>query len=72
MDVMLPSLDGISLLKHLRAKPAWKDVPVLMMTAKSQEEDVLRAIDAGASDYVVKPFDPTELIMRIRRLVGRK
>lgn len=70
MDLMLPFSDGISLVKHLRAKPAWKAVPVLMLTAKSQEGDMVQAMKAGASDYLTKPFQPMELIMRVQRVTG--
>lgn len=70
MDIMLPFMDGLSLVKHLREKPAWKEVPVLMLTAKTQEEDVLEAVRAGANDYLTKPFEPMELIKRVQRVVG--
>jgi len=53
----------------LRAKPEWKNVPVLMLTAKSQESDVVRALDIGADDYLVKPFQPMELVARIKRIL---
>jgi two-component system, OmpR family, alkaline phosphatase synthesis response regulator PhoP len=66
---MMPYADGFELLAHLRAKPDWRDVPVMMLTARSQEKDIVRALDAGASDYVIKPFLPEELKARIRRLV---
>lgn len=69
LDVMMPYADGFEVLTHLRAKPDWRDTPVLMLTASSQEKDVTRAFDAGATDYVVKPFLPEELKARIRRLV---
>jgi DNA-binding response OmpR family regulator len=69
LDMLLPFYDGNQLLKHLRAKPAWKDVPVLMLTAKSREQDITRALENGATDYMVKPFQPLELRERINRLV---
>lgn len=69
LDVMLPYVDGYQLLGMMRAHPGWKDVPILMMTAKSQEKDIVRALDNGASDYIVKPFKPDELRARIKRLV---
>ena len=68
-DIMMPYADGFELLAHLRAKPDWRTIPVIMLTARSQEKDIVRALDAGASDYVVKPFLPEELKARIRRLV---
>ncbi len=69
LDVMLPYVDGYQLLGAIRAKPDWQSVPVVMLTAKSQEKDIVRALDAGAADYVVKPFKPDELRARIKRLV---
>jgi two-component system, OmpR family, alkaline phosphatase synthesis response regulator PhoP len=69
LDVMLPQVSGHDLLKDLRAHPAWRTVPVIMLTAKSQERDIVRALDAGANDYLLKPFQPAELRARIRRLV---
>ena len=72
LDVMLPYVDGFQLIAHIRAKPAWRDSKILMLTAKSQEGEIVRALDAGANDYLVKPFQPNELKARIRRLVSPK
>ncbi len=69
LDVMLPFTNGFDLLKEVRATAGWGEVPVIMLTAKSQESDIVRALDAGASDYLVKPFKPNELKARIKRLV---
>ncbi len=69
LDIMMPYADGFELLARIRAKPDWRDTPVIILTARSQEKDIVRALDAGASDYVVKPFLPEELKARIRRLV---
>ena len=69
LDVMLPHADGYELLAHIRARPGWAQVPVLLLTARSQEKDIVRALDAGANDYLVKPFKPEELRARVRRLV---
>lgn len=71
LDVMLPFVDGFQLLKKIRATEGWSAVPVIMLTAKSQEGDIVRALDAGASDYVVKPFQPEELLARVRRLIRK-
>jgi two-component system alkaline phosphatase synthesis response regulator PhoP len=68
MDVMLPYLSGFELISELRQTPGWDRVPVIMLTSKSQERDVLRAFDAGVNDYVVKPFRPEEFVARVRRL----
>lgn len=68
LDVMMPYADGFELLALIRAKPDWKATPVIVLTARSQEKDIVRAFDMGATDYVVKPFLPEELKARIRRL----
>ncbi|MDX1515112.1 MAG: response regulator transcription factor [Gammaproteobacteria bacterium] len=69
LDIMLPYKDGISLVQQIRAKDGWGSVPIIMLTAKSDEQDVVKALDSGATDYVVKPFQPKALMARIRRLV---
>lgn len=71
LDIMLPYHDGIELVERLRAKPAWRSVPVLMLTAKAREVDIVRALDLGADDYVTKPFQPEEVLARLRRLLRR-
>jgi two-component system OmpR family response regulator len=65
LDLMLPGEDGLSLCRDLRAR---SNLPVIMLTAKAQERDIVRALDAGANDYIVKPFQPRELMARVRRL----
>lgn len=69
LDVMLPHATGLEILAAVRAGATWRNVPVVMLTAKSRETDIVRALDAGANDYIVKPFQPAELKARIRRLV---
>jgi DNA-binding response OmpR family regulator len=71
LDVMLPYFDGFQLTAHIRENAQWKDCPIVMLTAKSQEKDIVRGLDAGANDYMLKPFLPEELRARIRRLVKR-
>jgi DNA-binding response OmpR family regulator len=68
LDVMLPYVSGFELIAEMRQTPGWEQVPVIMLTSKSQERDVLRAFDAGVNDYVVKPFRPEEFVARVRRL----
>lgn len=68
LDIMMPHADGYEILALMRAKADWQTVPVIMLTARSQEKDIVKALDAGATDYVVKPFLPEELKARIRRL----
>jgi two-component system, OmpR family, response regulator len=67
LDVMLPYLDGFELLEHLRSNPAWKQVPVIILTSRTREHDAVRALGLGADDYLTKPFSPAELVARIRR-----
>ncbi|SDO74994.1 Response regulator receiver domain-containing protein [Halomonas shengliensis] len=72
LDVMLPYHDGLEVIEQLRRRPAWQAVPVVMLTAKAREVDVVRALELGADDYVTKPFQPDELLARLRRLMRRR
>lgn len=72
LDVMLPYVSGFRLLESIRARKDWSAVPVVMLTSMSQEADIVRALDAGANDYIAKPFKPDELLARVRRLVKAK
>jgi DNA-binding response OmpR family regulator len=71
LDIMLPHTDGYELLKRIRATQGWEGVPVILLTARSQEKDIVRGLEAGANDYIVKPFKPDELRARVKRLVKR-
>ena len=71
LDIMLPEEDGFSILQKLRAAPATKRLPVIMLTAKGSEYDIVRGLDIGADDYVLKPFRMMELLSRIRALLRR-
>lgn len=71
LDVMLPGEDGISVLKKLRACEGTADVPVMMLTAKSTEFDTVTGLDAGADDYLAKPFGMMELLSRVNALLRR-
>ena len=68
LDVMLPVVDGFELLQRLRRR---KDMPIIMLTARVQQQDRIRGLDAGADDYLPKPFDPDELLARIRAVLRR-
>jgi two-component system alkaline phosphatase synthesis response regulator PhoP len=68
LDVMLPYLDGFEIIKRIREHATWNQVPIIMLTSKSQEQNIVRALDYGANDYLVKPFRPEELLARIRRV----
>lgn len=66
LDVMLPGLDGFSVCKELRQDPALRDVPVVFLTARTEEADRLRGLEIGGDDYVVKPFSVRELVARLK------
>lgn len=71
LDVMLPFVDGFALIRQIRDSAAWEEVPIIMLTAKTREEDIVRALDAGANDYIVKPFHPHEVLARVKRFVRK-
>lgn len=70
LDAMMPVIDGSEVLRRLRATPEYANIPVIMLTARKQERDIISALELGANDYVVKPFIPDELLIRISRLLG--
>ena len=71
LDVMLPEEDGISILKKLRTRPDARKLPIIMLTAKGSEYDVVMGLDSGADDYIPKPFRMMELISRIKAALRR-
>jgi two-component system phosphate regulon response regulator PhoB len=71
LDWMLPRLSGLELCRQIRRAPAWRDLPIIMLTARGEEGDRVRGLDSGADDYVVKPFSPNELIARLRAVIRR-
>ena len=71
LDIMLPEEDGISILKKLRSDEKYKNIPVIMLTAKDSEFDVVTGLDSGADDYITKPFGMMELISRIKAVLRR-
>lgn len=71
LDIMLPDKDGTEILKELRADPKTKDIPVIMLTARSGQLDKIKTLDGGADDYITKPFDVLELISRINAVLRR-
>ncbi|MEM0955029.1 MAG: phosphate regulon transcriptional regulator PhoB [Pseudomonadota bacterium] len=71
LDWMLPGGSGLELLRRLKRNDATKDLPVIMLTAKTTEDNVIQGLDVGADDYMTKPFAPRELIARIRALLRR-
>ncbi len=70
LDVMLPNIDGLTLIRRMRENPAL-DVPVIMLTARSQETDRIYGLELGADDYVTKPFSPAELVSRVKAVLRR-
>lgn len=70
LDAMMPGIDGLEVLHALRQGETTKDIPVIMLSARSQERDVVRGFDFGANDYLGKPFKPGELLVRLKRLIG--
>ena len=71
LDLMLPKLDGIEVCRRLRSEPAFQRLPILMLTAKGEETDIVLGLGIGADDYLVKPARPRELVARVRSLLRR-
>ena len=71
LDVKMPGLDGFEVLERLRKNHRFARTPVIMLTSMGQEADVVRGFRLGADDYILKPFSPTELSARVRRLLKR-
>jgi DNA-binding response OmpR family regulator len=71
LDVMLPGIDGLEVCRRIRARPELADVPVLMLTAKGDDVDKVVGLELGADDYLAKPFNPRELLARIRAILRR-
>ena len=71
LDWMLPRVSGLEICRQIRRVPAWRDLPVIMLTARGEEGDRVRGLDSGADDYIVKPFSPSELIARLRAVIRR-
>ncbi|HJS94296.1 MAG TPA: response regulator [Solirubrobacteraceae bacterium] len=72
LDVMMPKLDGYELTRRVRAEAALRSIPVILLTARSQESDIDRGFEVGADDYLKKPFNPDELVARVRAVLGRR
>jgi two-component system alkaline phosphatase synthesis response regulator PhoP len=71
LDLMMPEMDGITVCKQLRADPQTKSIPIIILTAKSEEADRVLGLEMGADDYVTKPFSPRELVARVRAVLRR-
>ena len=70
LDGMMPVMDGYEVLRQLREDERFRELPIIMLTARKQEKDIVGALELGANDYIVKPFIPEELIARLSRLAG--
>ena len=72
LDLMLPGLDGLEVCRILRKAPATSGIPIVMLTAKGEESDIVKGLELGADDYVTKPFSPKVLLARIKAVLRRK
>lgn len=72
LDLMLPGMDGIEVCRKLRQVPDTSETPIIMLTAKSEEHDVISGLESGADDYIPKPFSPQVLVARIRAVLRRQ
>jgi DNA-binding response OmpR family regulator len=72
LDVMMPRIDGYEATRQLRQHEETSRMPIILLTARVQEEDIARGFDAGADDYVKKPFSPQELGSRVQAVLGRR
>jgi len=70
LDLMLPYVSGYRLITEIRDDPLWQHVPIVVISGKVLEQDIVRALDLGANDYITKPFRPEELLARLRRIVA--
>ena len=72
LDLMLPGIDGLEVVRRLKEKSSTRDTPIVMLTAKGEEADVVTGLEVGADDYVTKPFSPRILIARIKAVIRRR
>jgi len=72
LDLMLPDMDGLEVCRHLREKEKFFSVSIIMLTAKSEEEDKIIGLELGADDYITKPFSPRELVARVKAVLRRR
>lgn len=70
LDGMMPVMDGFEALRRLKDDAKTRNLPVIMLTARSRERDVVTGLELGASDYMVKPFSPAELVARVKKVLG--
>ena len=71
LDLIMPYRDGYEVLRLLRDAPETRNVPVIILSAKSKEEDIIRGLEGGAEDFIIKPFNALELVARVRKVLAR-
>ena len=71
LDLMMPGMDGVTLFKELQREADTRKIPVIMLTARGQTEDKILGLEAGADDYMTKPFSPKELVLRVKNVIKR-
>ncbi|MCX8093836.1 MAG: response regulator transcription factor, partial [Candidatus Goldbacteria bacterium] len=71
LDIMMPGIDGLELVKILKREKDYSNIPIIMLTAKTEESDKIVGLEIGADDYVTKPFSPKELVARIKAILRR-
>jgi DNA-binding response OmpR family regulator len=71
LDVMMPLMTGFEVLSALKKEPTTKDIPVIIITAQTREDEIIKGLDLGADDYILKPFSPNEVVARIRTVFLR-
>ncbi len=72
LDLMLPGIDGLDVCKYLKTEPATAQIPIIMLTARGEETDIVKGLELGADDYVTKPFSPKILMARLNSVIRRK
>jgi DNA-binding response OmpR family regulator len=70
MDVRMPKMDGFTAARHIKADPATEQIPIVFLSAKGQDVEIEQGLNVGAEDYLLKPFDPPELIDRIKSILS--
>ncbi|MFM8468391.1 MAG: response regulator transcription factor [Limisphaerales bacterium] len=70
LDGLMPVMDGFEVLRRLKEEPRTRPIPVIMLTARARDKDVVTGLELGAADYMVKPFSPSELVARVRKVLG--
>lgn len=70
LDIDMPVKNGYETAREIRQNPEWKDIPIIMLTAKGQDIDEKRGLEAGANEYILKPFDPKAILTRVREIIA--